>query len=42
MERGAPRRRQRKLQWGGDMDQMGHVATISREAYAAGLEGELE
>lgn len=40
-ERGGARSRQRRLPWGGDMDQVQHVATISRADYEAGLAEEL-
>ena len=41
-EKGGPRRRQRKLAWQGDMDQVHHVATISRREYEEGLLGGLD
>lgn len=41
-DKGGPRRRQRKLAWQGDMDQVQHVATISRLDYEAGLAGGLD
>lgn len=40
-ERGGPRKRQRKATWGGDMDNVQHVATISKADYEAGLVEEL-
>ena len=38
---GGPKRRQRGVPWGGDMDQVQHVATISKADYEAGLAEEL-
>ena len=39
--RGGARKRQRNMPWQGDMDQVQHVATISRDEYQAGLYEEL-